>query len=85
VSGFVREEVGWAEEERRTGVSREQWMTNVGPHVQQLIDSGKYPIFTRLLMESQQAWLAAETRFESGLRRVLDSIAAALPERASDG
>jgi AcrR family transcriptional regulator len=74
VFGFVRNEVGWDEEARRTGVTREQWMTEVGPYVRQLVDSGRYPMFARVIRETDAEFHTADARFEAGLRRVLNSI-----------
>jgi AcrR family transcriptional regulator len=77
VRNFVRDEVGWADEERRTGIGIEQW-TSGNSHIEQLVASGKYPIFTRMVFDARQPHMAADSRFEYGLNRVLDCIAASL-------
>ena len=78
VQSSVRGQVGWAEEERRSGLTVEQWMARNAPYVQSLIDSGDFPIFTRIIVEARQPHMDMDARFQYGLDRVLDSIAAGL-------
>ncbi|WP_201776897.1 TetR/AcrR family transcriptional regulator [Streptacidiphilus anmyonensis] len=80
VEGFVRNEVGWAEEARRTRVDMQEWIRRAEPLARSLTESGRYPMFTRILSETRTALLTADERFRFGLERVLDSIAAALAE-----
>ncbi|MFI0722060.1 TetR/AcrR family transcriptional regulator [Streptomyces sp. NPDC021224] len=82
VAGVVRTEVGWEEEARRTNVDMRQWMSDIGPYVQRLMASGKYPMFARVIRETQTPWMEPDARFRYGLDRVLDSIAATLPGKA---
>jgi len=79
VEGAVREEVGSAEEIRRSGLSESEWMARSYPRVQQLLKSGDYPVFTKIVEEGRQAHLSREDQFRYGLERVLDCIAAAIP------
>lgn len=76
VEGFIRNEVGWAEEARRTKVDMQEWIRRSEPYARQLTESGKYPMFTRILAETATMRLEADARFRFGLDRVLDSIAA---------
>ncbi|MCO5967438.1 TetR/AcrR family transcriptional regulator [Actinoallomurus soli] len=79
VEGTVREEVSSAEELRRSGLSESEWMARSHPRIQQLVESGEYPIFTKIVMEAGRLHLSRDEQFRHGLERVLDCIAAALP------
>lgn len=79
VEGTVREEISSAEEVRRSGLSESEWMARSRPYVDQLVQSGDYPILTRIVMEARQPHLSRDDQFRHGLQRVLDCIAAALP------
>ncbi|TMR98402.1 TetR/AcrR family transcriptional regulator [Nonomuraea basaltis] len=82
VEGAVREEIGWVEEVRRSGLSESEWMVRSGPRVEQLLESGEYPIFSKIVMEARRLHLSRDDQFRHGLERVLDCIAAALPSTA---
>jgi AcrR family transcriptional regulator len=82
VEGAAREEVSSAEEVRRSGLSESEWMARSLPRVQQLVESGEYPIFTKIVMEARQPHLSRDDLFQYGLERVLDCIAPALPSPA---
>lgn len=82
VEGAVREEISWAEEVRRSGLSESEWMARIHPYIQRLLKSGEYPIFTKIAMEARQPRLSRDDRFRYGLERVLDCIATALPPAA---
>ncbi len=75
----VRDEISWAEEVRRSGLSEPEWMARNSPRIHQLVNSGKYPIFTKIVMEARQPHLSRDDQFRYGLERILDCIAAALP------
>ncbi|RAY14238.1 TetR/AcrR family transcriptional regulator [Actinomadura craniellae] len=79
LENFSRTEVGWAEEARRTGLDMDQWMAANSTYVNRLVSSGEYPMFARIVIEARQPHMDTDARFEYGLARVLDSIAAALP------
>jgi AcrR family transcriptional regulator len=79
VQNFVRGEISWAEEERRTGVSVEQWMMSNAPYLRPLIESGEHPILARIIKDARQPHMDIDARFRYGLNRVLDSVAASLP------
>ena len=79
IEGTVREEVSWAEEVRRSGLSESEWLARSYPYVHQLLKSGEYPIFAKIVMEARQPHLSRDDQFRCGLERVLDCIAAALP------
>ncbi|MFI6505484.1 TetR/AcrR family transcriptional regulator [Nonomuraea typhae] len=79
VEGAVREEISSAGEVRRSGLSESQWMARNSPYIEQLVTSGDYPIFTKIVMEARQLHLSRDEQFQHGLARVLDCIAAAIP------
>nr|WP_245653148.1 TetR/AcrR family transcriptional regulator [Herbidospora sakaeratensis] len=79
VEGAVREEIGAAEELRRSGLSEPEWMARNHAHVDRLVKSGDHPIFTKIVMEARRPHLSRDDQFRHGLRRVLDCVAAALP------
>ncbi|MEV6159877.1 TetR/AcrR family transcriptional regulator [Nonomuraea sp. NPDC052129] len=82
IDSAVRDEVSWAEEVRRSGLTESQWLARTYPYVEQLLKSGQYPIFTKIATQARQTHLSRDERFRYGLERVLDCIAAALPSTA---
>jgi AcrR family transcriptional regulator len=82
VEGTVREEISTARELRRSGLSESEWMARSYPYIDQLVKSGEYPIFTKIVMEARQPHLSRDDQFRNGLQRILDCIAAALPPTA---
>ncbi|WP_027341458.1 TetR/AcrR family transcriptional regulator [Hamadaea tsunoensis] len=82
VASAVRDEIGWLEQARHTGMDRRQWMSEyVGPYVGQIVESGAYPMFNRTIREGRLSHMAPDARFQYGLDHVLNGIAAALPDR----
>ncbi|MEU2612251.1 TetR/AcrR family transcriptional regulator [Micromonospora sp. NPDC007271] len=80
VASAVRDEIGWLEHARHTGMDRKHWMAEyVGPYVKQVVESGKYPMFNRTIREGRLSHMSPDTRFQYGLDHVLNGIAAALP------
>jgi AcrR family transcriptional regulator len=82
VHDFVRQEVFWVEEERRTGMTPEQWMARTSPYIRQILDSGDHPVFRKIVIEARQPHMDSDARFAYGLDRILDTIAAGLPDPA---
>ncbi|MEU9013900.1 TetR/AcrR family transcriptional regulator C-terminal domain-containing protein [Streptomyces sp. NPDC048479] len=82
VESFVRNEVGWLEEARRTKMDMMEWMRQSRPYAKQLVATGEYPMFTRVLTETMTPHMEPDARFQCGLARVLDSIAASLARLA---
>jgi AcrR family transcriptional regulator len=81
VASAVREEIGWLDQARHTGMDRRQWMAEyVGPYVGQVVESGKYPRFNRTIREGRISHMSPDARFQYGLNHVLNGIAAALPD-----
>jgi len=79
VEAFVTNELRDAEIARLTGMSEQQrWMERT-PYVQRIVAGGRYPMFAKLLAEGDP--IDRDAQFTEGLERVLDGIAAGLPER----
>jgi AcrR family transcriptional regulator len=83
VESAARDEVSWTQEIRRSGLTESEWMARSYPYIQRLVESGEYPIFTKIVTGSRQPHLSRDDQFRYGLERILDCIAAALP--ADDG
>ncbi|MCU1681790.1 MAG: putative transcriptional regulator, TetR family [Amycolatopsis sp.] len=81
VESFVRTEVGWAEESRRTKVDMQEWIRQSGPHARAIVTSGEYPMFARMLLETDSPHMKPDERFQYGLDLVLDSMQASLTNR----
>ncbi|WP_225726497.1 MULTISPECIES: TetR/AcrR family transcriptional regulator [unclassified Nocardia] len=76
VMGFVLGELAEEETRRRGGLSEEQWRATVGPYVERVVASGRYPTFNRFVTEAGD--LNGTENFEFGLDCLLDGIAARL-------
>jgi hypothetical protein len=71
--------MAWEVQQRRSGITREEWMFRASPYVRRLIESGEHPMFARVVMDARQPHMGADASFRYGLERVLDCIEAALP------
>lgn len=76
VNGYAAAELGELEARRNTGLDARQWMARQAPYLQNLIASGDYPLFARVLTEADQELTDPDERFLYGLDRMLDGIAA---------
>ncbi|GAA3916087.1 TetR/AcrR family transcriptional regulator [Actinoplanes auranticolor] len=83
VESVARDEVTAAEELRRSGLTEQQWLARTHPYVQQLLESGDYPLFTKIALEARHPRLTSDAQFHQGLTRVLDCIATAIPTTES--
>ncbi|MFD0690169.1 TetR/AcrR family transcriptional regulator [Actinomadura fibrosa] len=83
VERTVRAEIEWTREKERSGLTPERLMAESGPYVRRLMDSGDYPMFTRIIKEARIPHMTGDEQFRYGLNRVLDCIAGALPADAS--
>nr|BFE62533.1 TetR/AcrR family transcriptional regulator C-terminal domain-containing protein [Dactylosporangium thailandense] len=84
VASAVRDEIGWLDHARHTGMNRKQWMAQyVGPYVGHVVESEQYPLFNRTIREGRLSHLSPDVRFQYGLNHVLNGIAAALPDTAT--
>ncbi|MEV0621358.1 TetR/AcrR family transcriptional regulator [Nonomuraea sp. NPDC050404] len=66
--------VSEVEEERRTGRTTLQWRADKMPAIREIIDTGQFPMLTRLL-EEQDDVADIDAWFEFSLNRLLDGLA----------
>jgi AcrR family transcriptional regulator len=78
VQMFVQGELAEQEEQRRTGVTEEQWRATQGPYIQKIIDSGEYPLFTKVIIDAALPHMEPDHQFRTGLEDLLDGIAVKL-------
>jgi AcrR family transcriptional regulator len=74
--GAAEAEIAEREEQRRTGMTGDQWRLAMAPYVRQIIDSGRYPLLSRYIVEGRD--LDPEEAFEQGLDRVIEGLAQSL-------
>ena len=81
VRGRVLEELSEQEAVRRSGLDQEQWMQTQIPYIESLIESGRYPLLTRVVLAAQapQDLDRPKQGFDLGLERVLDGLATMIP------
>jgi AcrR family transcriptional regulator len=81
VRGRALEELSEQEAVRRSGLDQDQWMQTQIPYIESLIDSGRYPILTRVVFDARAPHDPdrLEHGFDLGLERVLDGLAMMLP------
>ncbi|MGW6981346.1 GntR family transcriptional regulator [Streptomyces sp. NPDC054932] len=64
-----------ANAEAATGQSEDQWMDSRAPVLQELVDSGRFPTFARIVGSFEDGYdLRLDALFESGLRALLDGL-----------
>ncbi|RKS73489.1 TetR family transcriptional regulator [Actinomadura pelletieri DSM 43383] len=79
VERAVRGELDTIRETEHSGLTPERRMALHGPYVRELLASGRYPMFERLIREARLPHMTPDEHFRYGLDRVLDCIAATLP------
>jgi AcrR family transcriptional regulator len=81
VRGRALEELSEREAVRRSGLDREQWMEAQRPYIEGLIESGRYPLLTRVILDARSPHDPNRLQhgFDFGLERVLDGLATMLP------
>ena len=82
VRGRALEELSEQEAVRRSGLDPEQWMQTQLPYIQSLIESGRYPLLTRVFFDARASHDPDRLKhgFDLGLDRVLDGLATMLTE-----
>ncbi|GAA0942034.1 TetR/AcrR family transcriptional regulator [Actinocorallia libanotica] len=78
--GAVRQELADVRRAAEAGATPEEWMRAHGAHFHALMDTGRYPLMRRTMLEAEQPHMTPEENFEYGLQRVLDGIENWLPE-----
>jgi AcrR family transcriptional regulator len=81
VRGRALDEIADQEAVRRSGLGQLEWMQTQAPYVQSLIDSGRYPLLARVVLDARAPHDPdrLEHGFKVGLERVLDGLATMLP------
>lgn len=82
VRGRVLEELSEQEAIRRSGLDREQWVQAQVPYIESLVESGRYPLLTRAVLDAQEPQDLDRSKhgFDLGLERVLDGLATMLTQ-----
>jgi len=82
IRGRTLEDLSEQEAIRRSGMDRQEWMQTQTPYIESLIDSGSYPLLTRVVFDARAPHDPdrLERGFELGLERVLDGLATMLPD-----
>ena len=82
VRGRALEELSEQEAVRRSGLDQEQWMRTQIPYIESLMQSGRYPLLTRVVLDARAPHDPDRLKhgFDLGLERVLDGLATMLPE-----
>ncbi|WP_345422702.1 TetR/AcrR family transcriptional regulator [Pseudonocardia xishanensis] len=73
--GFVQQELGEAEEQRRTGLDFAAYQRRTGPYLARLLEEGELPYLNRLVVEAED-FPDQDVVFERRLAMVLDGLAA---------
>jgi AcrR family transcriptional regulator len=79
VERVVRGEIEWSRETRQSGMTPERWMLENAAHVRELLGTGRYPMFERIVLDARLPHMSEDEQFRYGLDRVLDCIGRALP------
>jgi AcrR family transcriptional regulator len=77
VHGYVLAELADQEAQRRSKLTEQQWRAQMAPYVRQLVESGRYPMLTRIVIDAED-FPDPDQTFERRLGYVLDGLAATL-------
>lgn len=77
VIGALRSEASELRAELESGLNEAQWQTAVGPYIERMIDTGRFPTLARVVRDA--AHPPADVVFDEGLDCVLDGLASRLP------
>lgn len=78
IRNFVQGRLAEAEASRRSKLTEEEWRATQSPYIEQIISSGKYPLFSKVIKDAALPHMDPRRQFEAGLEHVLDGIAAKL-------
>lgn len=76
VTGAIRREIANLRAERAMGLSKRDWQRACGPHVTRMLATGRFPALAKAVYDGTD--VDAEASFATGLRWVLDAVAAKL-------
>jgi AcrR family transcriptional regulator len=77
-TGAITREIANLRAERATGLSRNDWQRERGPHVMRMLATGHFPAVSKLVYDATE--VDAETSFTTGLDWVLDAVAIRLSQ-----
>lgn len=86
VEGTARADASMTQTERDSGLSDAEWWVQTAPLLEQVIDSSRFPVASRVGEAAGQAHQAAANpvhAFRFGLDRILDGVADLIAERQS--
>lgn len=81
VRTFVQGEQAEVELRRRTKLTEEDWRLSQAPYLEQIIGSGKYPLFTKVILDAALPHMDPDRQFSTGLDHLLDGISAQLERK----
>jgi hypothetical protein len=83
IRGRALEELSEQEAVRRSGLDQDEWMRAQAPYVESLIESGRYPLLARVVLDARSPHEPdrLEHGFEQGLEKILDGLAMMLPSK----
>jgi hypothetical protein len=82
IRGHTLDELSEQQAVRRSGLDQEEWMKVQAPYVESLIESGRYPLLTRVVLDARSPHDPdrLNNAFDVGLERVLDGLSTMVPE-----
>jgi AcrR family transcriptional regulator len=82
IRGHTLDELSEQEAVRRSDLDQEEWMKVQAPYVESLVESGHYPLLTRVVLDARSPHDPdrLNNAFDVGLERVLDGLATMVPE-----
>jgi AcrR family transcriptional regulator len=80
VQGYVMTELADHEATRRTNLTQAQWRARIAPYVRRIVESGRYPLFTRVVVDAGD-FPDPDVTFERRLGYVLDGLPANRAQR----
>jgi AcrR family transcriptional regulator len=80
--GRALEEIADQDAIRRSGLNNEAWMRQQAPYVRSLVESGRYPLLSRVIIDAEAPHdpERLETAFQRGLEIVLKGLETMLPD-----
>jgi AcrR family transcriptional regulator len=85
VRGVVQGELAEDEARRRTKLTEEQWRATQVPYLRKIMDSGEFPLVTKVILDARIPHLDPEEQFRTSLDHLLDGIAARLAQQGKLG
>jgi AcrR family transcriptional regulator len=81
IRGRALDELADQESARRSGLDQEEWMRLQFPYMESLINSGRFPLLTRVVLDARAPHDPNRLNhgFELGLERLLDGLATMIP------